>query len=225
MNLKNTIQIILALALIFYPVTATQKLPTFNPPHYEIEGLVKYKNTYVSCSDPILMKIILNSFKRLEEYGFILPKTVVVERDEFSYTTKSPAIQDPSDGLILGDTDVMSNICYINNYSYKYDLNAQYHTIFHEIGHVNHLSRVLATKQPTFIYEKLMGKTDKEDKDFTKLKPEIELVLGKYAISSEFEFVAEYFAAMLQGQDLPDNLGVLYDKFGGPEPKLPVKKP
>ena len=207
MTLKNIIPIIiLTLALVFYPISAVQKLSKFTHPNYETTGLVKYHGTYVSCSDPVLMKIILAAFKRVEDSGFILPKAIVVQRAEFSYITKSPMIEDPKDALIMGDTDVISNIVWINDYTYKYNVDSEFHTIFHELGHVNHLSKVLETKKPKFVYDKITGKIKSEDKDFTKLKLEITATLGDYAATNELEFVAEYFAAMLEGKDLRKTL-------------------
>jgi hypothetical protein len=64
------------------------------------------------------------------------------------------------------------------------------------------------------MYKKLHGKRAL-DKDFKRLRPKIKDILGEYAETNEFEFVACYFAKMIQGKPLPDDLTNLYHKLGG----------
>lgn len=78
-------------------------------------------------------------------------------------------------------------------------------SIMHELGHINHHSRILA--KGDFDLDKTLNFAQQ-----MQIRP----ILGDYAITDSSEFVAEAFAAMMRGEKLPPEIMRLYARYKGP---------
>lgn len=217
MKLKKLIlPVIAAIVLSCASSVAFNKLTPFIHENYKVENVQSYKSTLISCKDPVLSKIIYDALKRVDESGYPLPPAIVIDRDEYAFLTGS-TIDDPDGGVTLGETNIPSYIIYVNAYSYKYDIDLEFKTIFHEIGHYIHISKIMKTRKPVLLYESLItGKVATvTTKEFEQLKPKITLILGDYAATTPYEFVASYFSARMRGFELPEDLSNLYYSLGG----------
>ena len=78
-------------------------------------------------------------------------------------------------------------------------------SVIHELGHINHHSRLLA--KGDFNLDKPLNFAQQMS---------IQSFLGNYATTDSSEFVAEAFAAMLRGEKLPPEIMRLYARYKGP---------
>lgn len=219
MNFKKFYTTIAVLFLMIlntsYPVQAYTKYPVYSHVDYKNKDLYIFQNTtYISTNDPVLRDIIIEALTTVKARGYILPKLVVTDKDEFLLLTEGEIVDKPY-SFKLGVTAVQKDIIYINPYLHKYDVEETFNTIFHECGHLQHYHNLIANgkKYPDMV-NKLNGKGFK-DNEFKKELPEINGYLGSYACTNEFEFCACFYASMMLGKPLPKELLDLYLKLGG----------
>lgn len=94
-------------------------------------------------------------------------------------------------------------------------------TVCHELGHINfNERRKFQDTIPVFL-GKILGIKKKDFLDDEDMRRTIRILISEYATTNRNEFVAESFAKLMCGQDIPARLKMLYAQTKG-IPRVPV---
>lgn len=101
------------------------------------------------------------------------------------------------------------------------------HRLLHELGHLNHYPRINIAKineRAEVVRIGFSTKTVDEFLNNEQLKKDIAKYVSEYATTSPLEFVADVFADIMRGKNIPEHLMQRYRMYKGPV-RLPQIKP